>query len=59
MNRSALKSYAPRARLDFIRAVTDRAAFYGVFPDRIDPITESGDVVLIGGRAFPPARGIL
>jgi len=53
MNRSALKSYAPRARLDFIRAVTDRAAFYGVFPDRIEPITESGDVVLISGRAFP------
>ena len=30
MNRSALKNYAPKVRLDFIRAVTDRAAFIGL-----------------------------
>lgn len=30
MNRSALKNYAPEARLDFIRAVTDRAALVGL-----------------------------
>ncbi|MHB9007154.1 MAG: BREX-1 system adenine-specific DNA-methyltransferase PglX [Limisphaerales bacterium] len=53
MNRSALKTYAPKARLDFIRAVTDRAAFFGLTPGRTDAMQETGDVVIIGGRAFP------
>ena len=53
MNRTALKSYAPKARLDFIRAITDRAAFFGLTPERTEPMQETGDVVLIGGRAFP------
>ena len=53
MNRSALKTYAPKARLDFIRAITDRAAFFGLTPDRTEAMQETGDVVLIGGRAFP------
>jgi len=53
MNRSALKTYAPKARLDFIRAVTDRAAFFGLTPKRTEPMEETGDVVIIGGRAFP------
>jgi hypothetical protein len=53
MNRSALKTYAPKARLDFIRAVTDQPAFFGLTPDRTEPMQETGDVVLIGGRAFP------
>ena len=53
MNRSALKTYAPKARLDFIRAVTDRAAFFGLTPKRTEPMQETGDVVIIGGRAFP------
>ncbi len=53
MNRTALKTYAPKARLEFIRAVTDRAAFFGLTPDRTEAMQETGDVVLIGGRAFP------
>jgi hypothetical protein len=53
MNRSALKNYAPKARLDFIRAVTDRAAFFGLTPKRTEPMQETGDVVIICGRAFP------
>lgn len=53
MNRSALKTYAPKARLDFIRAITDRAAFFGLTPDHAEPLEETGDVVIIGGRAFP------
>ncbi len=53
MNRTALKTYAPKARLDFIRAVTDRAAFFGLTPNRAEPMQETGDVVIIGGRAFP------
>ncbi|MEI6656810.1 MAG: BREX-1 system adenine-specific DNA-methyltransferase PglX, partial [Verrucomicrobiota bacterium] len=53
MNRTALKSYAPKARLDFIRAVTDRAAFVGLTPDRAEPMEQKGDVVIIGGQPFP------
>jgi len=53
MNQSALKSYAPKARLDFIQAVKDRAAFFGLAPDSKVQIQESGDVVIIGGQAFP------
>lgn len=53
MNRSKLKTYAPQARRDFIQAVTDRAAFYGLSPKKIEPVTEKGDVAIIAGRAFP------
>src|SRR6266571_1930811 len=55
MNRNTLKHYAPQARRDFIAAVTDRAAYYGLTRDTIAPITEQGDVVLIGGKPFPHA----
>ncbi|MCW5797310.1 MAG: BREX-1 system adenine-specific DNA-methyltransferase PglX [Nitrospira sp.] len=55
MNRTKLKTYAPQARRHFIRAVTDRAAFYGLTDKKIEPITENGDVAIIGGRAFPRA----
>jgi hypothetical protein len=53
MNQSALKSYAPQARLDFIQAVKDRAAFFGLTSDARIQIQETGDVVIIGGQAFP------
>jgi len=53
MNRSALKTYAPKARLAFIRAIMDRAAFFGLAPDHTEPMQESGDVVIINGRPFP------
>ncbi len=53
MNRTKLKTYAPQARRDFIQAVTDRAAFYGLTDKKIEPITENGDVAIIAGRAFP------
>ena len=53
MNRTKLKSYAPQARRDFIAAVTDRAAYYGLSKEKIEPITEQGDVALIGGEPFP------
>ncbi len=57
MNRTALKNYSPQARREFIQAVTDRAGFYGLTAKKIEPITEKGDVAIIGGRAFP--RSIL
>ena len=53
MNRNTLKQYAPQARRDFIAAVTDRAAYYGLTRDTIAPITEQGDVVIIAGKPFP------
>ncbi|HRB80661.1 MAG TPA: BREX-1 system adenine-specific DNA-methyltransferase PglX [Nitrospira sp.] len=53
MNRTKLKIYAPQARRDFIQAVADRAAFYGLTDKKIEPITENGDMAIIGGRAFP------
>ncbi|CAN5892333.1 hypothetical protein BH23PLA1_BH23PLA1_35180 [soil metagenome] len=57
MNRTKIKSYAPQARKDFIRTVTDRAAFYGLTTERIEPVTVQGDVALIAGRAFPKEVG--
>lgn len=53
MNHAELKNYAPQARRDFIQAVTDRTAFYGVTAAKIEPVTEKGDVAIIGGHAFP------
>jgi len=46
MNRSALKNYAPKARLDFIRAVTDRAAFFGLMPDHAGIEQQSVEVTI-------------
>jgi len=57
MNRTKLKNYAPQARKDFIQAVTDKAAQYGLTAAKIEPMTEKGDVVLIAGKPFPKAIG--
>ena len=53
MNRNKLKAYAPKARRDFIKAVTDRAAFYGLTKKKIEPVAMQGDVAIIGGKPFP------
>jgi len=53
MNRNTLKQYAPQARRDFIAAVTDRAAYYGLTRDTIAPIIAQGDVVIIAGKPLP------
>ena len=53
MNLNNLEAYAQKARRDFIAAVTDRAAFYGLTAKSIEPVVEKGDVTLIGARAFP------
>jgi type II restriction/modification system DNA methylase subunit YeeA len=57
MNRNKLKTYAPQARRDFIQAVTDRATQFGLTATKIEPMTEQGEVVLIGGRPFPKSVG--
>ena len=53
MNRNKIKAYAPQARRDFIRAVTDRAALYGLTSEKTEPVVERGDVAVIGGRPYP------
>ena len=53
MNTAPLKSYAPAARREFLQAVTDRAAHYGLTAKRTEPVTVKGDVALIAGEAFP------
>ena len=53
MNRNKLKTYAPKARRDFILAVTEQAAKVGIAKDNIEPVEVTGDVAVIGGRAFP------
>jgi len=53
MNRNKLKAYAPKARRDFIKAVTDRAAIYGLTKGKIEQANVQGDVAIIGGKPFP------
>ena len=53
MNRNKLKNYAPQARRDFIKAVTDRAAYYGLTRENIESVSVQGDVAIIGGKPFP------
>lgn len=53
MNRSALKKYAPQARLDFIEAVTLRARRLGLDPAMSVSVEQTGDILLIGGQPFP------
>lgn len=53
MNTSKLKSYAPAARRDFIKAVTERAHFFGIDAKQIETADVQGDVAIIAGRPFP------
>jgi SAM-dependent methyltransferase len=57
MNRNKPKTYAPQARRDFIQAVTQQAAHYGLTAKKTEPMTEKGDVVVISGQPFPKAIG--
>jgi type II restriction/modification system DNA methylase subunit YeeA len=55
MNKPKLKTYAPVARREFIQAMTDRAGYYGLTATHTEPVSEKGDVAVIGGRSFPLA----
>ncbi len=55
MNKSKLKNFAPKARREFIQAVTDRAHFYGLSKGKTEPIKVEGDFAIINGQAFPKA----
>lgn len=60
MNTNKIKSYAIQASRDFLKAVTERANFYGIFADNhIEEMTLKGDVAIIGDRPIPKKKGEL
>src|SRR5687767_13398884 len=52
-NRNVLKKYAPQARLDFIQAITNRAAQFGITKDGSVAGEVQGDLFILNGNAFP------
>ena len=60
MNTAPIRAYAPKARKEFYKAVTERAAQFGIHgDDRIEPVIFTGDVAMIGSRAFSKKGGLL
>lgn len=53
MNTSQLKDYAPKARTEFIKAVSAQAARFGITAKGVADAKVQGDVLLVGGQAFP------
>ncbi|MBF0239769.1 MAG: hypothetical protein HQM12_18880 [SAR324 cluster bacterium] len=53
MNKNKLKAYAPRARQEFIQAITERAHAFGISENQSEPMTVQGDTVIIGGKTYP------
>lgn len=53
IQKNILKSYAPEARKEFIKAVTERAAFLGITEKKAVPSEIKGDFLFISGRPFP------
>lgn len=53
MNKNKLKTYAPLAREEFIKVVTERAALYGITAEAIAPCEIKGDYAFISGKPFP------
>ncbi len=53
MNTANLKAYAPKARREFIAAVSKQAEKYGVTEKSIHPVQITGDVCVVNGRPFP------
>jgi hypothetical protein len=58
MQTSHLKNHAPKARRDFIAAVTRRAAKFGITAKGISPNREEGELVFIDGQPYPKAVGV-
>lgn len=57
MNTKNLKSYAPKARKQFIEAIKKRAAHFGIYEDRIEEVRIEGGAAIIEGRAFTRKEG--
>jgi type II restriction/modification system DNA methylase subunit YeeA len=55
MNTSQLKTYAPEARRAYIAAVSAQAARLGITRKGIIDAQVQGDVLIVGGQAFPRA----
>ena len=53
MNRTIIKNYAPRARREFIAAVTAKAGMLGITRDHIAEAKEAGDYLIVDGRPLP------
>lgn len=53
INRNALKTYAPKARLDFIQAMKNRAALFGITKDGATDGELKGEVYIVEGRPWP------
>ena len=48
-----LERYAPKARIDFIKAVSEKAEKFGLTATKIADVQETGDVAIINGVSFP------
>jgi type II restriction/modification system DNA methylase subunit YeeA len=59
MNTAQIKAYAPKARRDFIQAVTEKANQVGLSAEHIESVEIKGDVAIIAGRPFPKKVGEL
>ena len=60
MDTAQIKAYAPQARKDFINAVTQRAARFGIHgDDNFDPVEFKGDTAIIGSQVFTKKGGEL
>jgi len=60
MDTAQIKAYAPKARKDFINAVTQRAARFGIHgDDNFDLIEFKGDTAIIGSQVFTKKGGEL
>jgi type II restriction/modification system DNA methylase subunit YeeA len=57
INTNALKAYAPKARKDFIAAMTSRAAKFEITEDEIAEQRQQGDIVIVGADALPKSVG--
>ncbi|MER2513944.1 MAG: BREX-1 system adenine-specific DNA-methyltransferase PglX, partial [Nitrosomonas ureae] len=53
MNKNKLKVYAPQAREEFIKVISERAALYGITEKKIEPFEIKGDYLFISGKPFP------
>ena len=53
MNRTIIKNYAPKARREFIAAVTAKAGMLGITREHIAEAKETGDYLIVNGRPLP------
>jgi hypothetical protein len=57
VNTSVVKSYAPKARREFMAAIAARAAKFGIAGDDPAPAQIQGDVAIIAGNPYPKKIG--